>query len=133
MANDYYFSERTQGVAPAVEAALSHNFWRGVVVVIENLVASGGLAEAFPIVCPDGTMNAGTHFKKLGNALRAEVPGIKWPLDGDEQPEDMVVLDAIEFVARRVSKPTGTEYHSFYRHDHFWSFDREAAIADIAR
>ena len=119
-----YFSDRERGPTPRVQNEIDHQAWGGIAAYIESLVASGGLAVDYPDVCPDGRGPFGTDSRSLGLAVRAEIPELEWPLQTDELPPALAILDLIEFCHAHVAQPEQLSYHDYFGHHHL-SFRRE--------
>lgn len=130
--NDLYFSEREQGIAPATDSTLSRAICQGLRSLFHKLANDGSLAQGFPEQCFEDPLPVGCDGQMLRDALRAEVPGFSWPQDGDELPDTLVALDAVEFFARHVSKVTSRAYHSYGRHHHLLGFSRDAGFREYA-
>lgn len=130
-----YFSDREQGLRPRTEEVVSPKVWGGIVGLVQSLIATGAFGAKYPETCRDGQGTIGTDKNALTLAVRAEMPGLPWPLVttvkiqqgyfSEEQPfspDTLLVLDFIEFCYRMVSKPIEDSFHSFFRHHHL-SFD----------
>jgi hypothetical protein len=133
MAEGRYFSEREGHVVPRSREDLSEEFWRGVVALMRRLLNDGSLAERFPEPCFEAPFPVDADRDAIGFALQAEVPGFPWPLDPETKPDDLTVLDGLEFFARHVSTVTRRVHHSYGRHDHFTDFDRAQGIELLTR
>jgi hypothetical protein len=130
-AMDEYFSDRERGPKARTEEIISPALWGGIVSVVDSLVARGALGAKYPENCPDGQGTIGTDTRGLGLALRAEIPGLQWPLEtetGDRwnrtpyAPDTLLVLDFIEFCYKAVAHPIQLNFHSFFGHHHL-AFD----------
>jgi hypothetical protein len=64
----------------------------------------------------------------MTRTLKAEVPGVT--LDGDSVPNTFSALDAVEFFARRVSKPVEPRYHSYFGHEDAVKFERAEGLEE---
>jgi hypothetical protein len=104
--------------------------WGGLVVLINGAVANGGFGAAFPSECPDGRGVTGTNSRAMELAVRAEIPGIAWPLDADSTPDTLAILDFVEFCYARIAKPEPYDFHSFFGHEHL-SFDADVGRAEF--
>ena len=127
-----YFSDRELGERPRTEEKIPSAVWGGIVAVVQALMAEECFGGSFPFACPDGCGVAGGNERNFSLALAAEVPGIRWPLDIDEMPATLSILDLIEFCNQHVAKPIQGQYHSFYRHYHL-TFDRETGQTDFRK
>lgn len=138
-----YFSEREHGSRPRIEESISPSVWGGVVGLINSLISTGAFGSRHPELCPDGQGPIGTDKENLKLAVLAEMPGLAWPLETTESetdgfftnkkpfsPDTLLVLDLIEFVYERISKPIQGQYHSFFKHHHL-SFDDAAGQLDF--
>ena len=119
-----YFSDRERGPSPRVEDQIGLQAWGGVVAYIESLVATGGLAVDYPEICPDGRGPFATDIRSLGLAVGAEIPDLNWPLQADEPPPALAILDLIEFCHIHVAQPEQLSYHKSFGHYHL-AFRRE--------
>lgn len=129
-----YFSDKELGPKARIENQLTPPVWDGIVAHIQSLIVIGAFGEHFPEVCPDGAGSIGTDERAFSQALKAEIPGIEWPLktskehgyfSSDEElyvPDTIVALDLIQFCYMHVAKPIRGSYHSFFQHHHL-SFD----------
>jgi len=125
-----YFSDRELGARARTVETINLAVWGGIVATVQALLADGSFGDAFPWACPDGGAIAGANEHHFSLALRAEVPGIEWPLIADKIPERLSTLDLIEFCHRHVAKPIQGAYHSFFGHYHL-TFDSEAGQVDF--
>jgi hypothetical protein len=123
MSSDY-FSDRERGPRPRTAEEITEPAWGGLVALVWTLVDSGALGIDFPDTCPDGYGASGTDSRALSLALQAEIPEISWPLNPEERPQTLAILDLLEFVHRHVSQPVEGSFHSFFNHSHL-SFNRE--------
>ena len=130
-----YFSDREYGPRPRTEQEISATAWGGLTAIINALVKSGAFGARFPEQCQDGQVICGCDSNALGAAVRAELPGLTWPLETSRAGEDgfmsrsepwapptLLILDLLWFVWRNVSMPVPGAYHEYWRHHHF-SFD----------
>ena len=133
-----YFSDRELGPKPRVEPVISPVAWAGIVAVVNSLADRGAFGASFPERCPDGPPVCGNDIDSLKSALEAEIQGVTWPLQTQEEvhqgyllprvpwaPPTMVALDFIEFVWRNVAQPIAGKYHDFFQHHHL-IFDVDA-------
>lgn len=132
MDSDFYFSEREGGIARTTEPELSRRFWNGFRSLIQTLMNDGSFAQAFPERCIERPLPVDCDGKALWDALHAEVPGFSWPQNGQDLPDTLVGLDAVEFFARHVSEVASRRFHSFMEHYHFVAFDREIGLKRYA-
>ncbi len=128
MSPDYY-SDRLRGSRPRTVETIDETVWGGIVGAILSLVGNNGFAGAFPEMCRDGEGTCGTADHQMGLQLRAEIPGITWPLDARTVPDTLDVLDLLEFCHRHVGVPTYGRFHSYFGHSHITSVDRDAGRA----
>lgn len=130
-----YFSDRENGPRPRIHHDIDPDVWAGLVALVDNLLNSAAFGYRFPERCPDGQIVCGCNEAALGAAIRAEMPGLDWPLQAtkiDEQirwanpkpfaPPTLLILDVIEFVWRSIGKPQEGQFHSYFNHYHL-SFD----------
>ena len=113
-----YFSERDGTVQPQNKDEIPLNVWKALVFIIKSLIDDGSFGAAFSLECPDGLGPFGTDEEKMQIAIQAEIPDIPWPLDADNLPPTLVVLDLIEFCYRNVAKPILGDYHLHFAHHH---------------
>ena len=138
-----YFSDRESDPKPRTVETIFPVVWGGVVALVQSLVSNGAFAPKFPVMCPDGAGTTGTDDNAISLAIRAEMPGLAWPLEttarvsagffSEEQPfapDPLLILDFIEFCHRSVAKPIQGAYHSFFRHYHL-KFDEEAGKSEF--
>lgn len=125
-----YFSDKEKGPKARIERQISPEVWAGIVAHIQSLIANGAFGKTFPIICRDGIDTIGTDENAFSQALKAEIPDIKWPLQtskkyaGPYAPDTFVILDLIQFCYLHVAKPIPDSYHFFYTHHHL-SYDVE--------
>lgn len=137
MVEDSYFSERELGTPPRNKEKIDQGFWNGFRALIQARISDGSLAERFPLNCFDAPVPIGCDESAIKLAFQAEFPSSEWPFYSDNLPDSLLVLDAVEFFYRYISKPIRKEYHSFGRHNHFLSFDqntgRREYLEDVNR
>ena len=111
----------------------------GIVALVKSLISNGAFGKQYPEMCPDGGGTIGTNENLFMLALKAEVPGIEWPLSTNERgdweekpwaPETLVVLDFIQFCYKSVAEPIIQSNHDYYRHNHLF-FDVDAGKEDF--
>jgi len=120
-----YFSDREVGAKPRTEEDIPGHVWGGLIVLIRSRLTDGSFGFRFPEECPDGGAIVGCDSTNFSLALKAEVSGVLWPLNPEELPPHLAILDLLEFCYRAVGKPTAYGWHSFFRHDHL-NYDEEA-------
>jgi hypothetical protein len=126
-----YFSDRELGSKPRQSENIPSNAWGGICTEIKARINDGSFGMAYPEICPDSSaVIYGCNSADLGMAIKAEIPDIEWPLNPDELPPTLAVLDMIEFLCGIVSKPSAYQYHSYWNHDHL-NFDQEAGKQDF--
>jgi hypothetical protein len=125
-----YFSDRERGSPARTKEDISPAAWGGIAAALQTGVADGSLGLGFPDICSDGGGPVGTDFCIMFPALAAEVPGITWPLDANNPPPLLSILDLIEFVHKHIGKPIRGGYHPFFKHYHL-SYDREAGQTEF--
>lgn len=134
--NDY-FSDRENGPRARTAQVIDPVTWAGFTTLIATRAARGAFGRSFPLTCPDGSEVYGTDEDALGAAIRAEIDGLKWPLEtarrdeGDFMsdlkpfaPPTLQVLDLLEFCWRHVASVSDKANHSFFHHTHL-SFNQE--------
>jgi hypothetical protein len=133
-----YFSDKESKSKPQTVDSVTPAAWGGIVAHVQSLVTTGAFGQYYPDMCPDGNGPIGTDVQSFIRALKAELPDIQWPLETEKTesgglswetkpwvPENIVVLDLIQFCYQAVAKPIQGGYHSFFQHHHL-SFDEEA-------
>ncbi len=124
-----YFSDREKGPNPRVEEEFSHDAWGGIIATVQSRIADGSFGYRFPKGCMDGSVPCGCDEYSFTQALRAEIRDIPWPLNGEQVPPTLAVLDLIEFCYNSVGKPISIEYHSFAKHNHLKFEMEEGQVA----
>ncbi len=101
----------------------------GLVGEIVNMVNRHWFAERFPEECRDGNDVCGTLVGNLLADIRAFIPTIELPLDGNRM-SDIETFDLLEYAYHHISKPTRVKRHDYFNH---WelSFDRRPARAEF--
>ncbi|MBL8450678.1 MAG: hypothetical protein JNM32_12270 [Dechloromonas sp.] len=140
--NDY-FSDREHGPRARTEEVISPTVWAGVAAAVQALVNSGAFGVRFPERCPDGPIVCGCDADALAAAVRAEMPGLAWPLETMQTveedflarqeafaPDTLLILDFIEFVHDSVARPIQGKHHEFFSHYHL-TFDQSAGQAEF--
>jgi hypothetical protein len=125
-----YFSDRERGARPRTKLELPSAAWGGIVALVDTAITSGAFGAEFPDECSDGRGTIGTNSRAMGLAVRADIPELEWPLDDNECPPTLVVLDLVEFCVRHIAKPQPYEHHGYLGHDHL-AFDREAGESEF--
>jgi hypothetical protein len=120
-----YFSEREEGPKPRVNERITEPAWGGIVAAIITRIEDNSFGYRFPLQCPDGRGVSGCNGQLFALAIKSEVPDILWPLNHDEVPCTLAILDFLEFCHRVVAKAIEGDYHSFFGHSHL-SFEPEA-------
>ncbi len=113
-----YFSDREKGPNPRVEEEFSDDAWGGIIATVQSRIANSSFGYRFPERCRDGSVPYGCDEHSFTQALRAEIRDIPWPLNGEQVPPTLAVLDLIEFCYNSVGKPISIEYHPFFKHNH---------------
>ncbi len=124
---DNYFSDREMGQGPRITEEISQQVWGGIVSNVQSRVSTGAFGIDFPEQCPDPERPGciATDSNTIGLALQAEIQDVFWPLDVQERPPLLGVLDLLEFCYSHVAEPIQRSFHKFYDHYHL-TFDREA-------
>lgn len=125
-----YFSEREFGDPPGDVQEIGESFWRAWVGLINSYLAGNYFTEKFPVTCFESPDPVQCDQESLSSLFRAEIEGVSWPLVADGMPKTLFILDAIEFFARIISKPTHTQHHSYARHHHILAFPLCANISE---
>lgn len=139
-----YFSDKENGPAPRIKSEISHEVWLGITAHIQSLICSGEFAEKYPEFCPDGKGICGTKGGHFGAALQGEIPRIDYPfvteinngrtISVPYTPSYLDVFDLVQFCYKNVSKPRKHgNYHEYYNHHHYVSFDTESAKDDFLK
>lgn len=141
MAMNDYFSDREIGQRPRSEQTISPDVWKALAAIITTRLNTGALGYRFPSICPDGNAVVDVDVRALADVLRAEIPGLDWPLqttrfndDSFESepwaPDTLQVLDLLEFVHKSVAKPLQGSYHDYFKHHHL-TFDVDAGQSEF--
>ena len=125
-----YFSDKERGPRPRTTEQMTPSAWGGIVALIRSFVSTGAFGYKYPAMCPDGEGPYGTDEQALSLAVKAEIPGLEWPLRapteiGDQAshvPDTLESLDLIQFSYQSIAKPIQGGYHNYYRHHHL-TFD----------
>ena len=125
---DQYYSDRVGGPTPRTREEIPDPTWGGIVALVRSHLADGAFGYRFPLMCPDGIGPYGANADDMGLALRAEIPGVEWPLDPDQVPPTLAVLDLVEFCWRAVAAPVQGGWHGFFAHHHL-NFEVDAGKA----
>jgi hypothetical protein len=120
-----YFSDRELGPRPRTQQEITEVAWGGIVAIIRKCLGDGSFGYGFPEECPDGEGPCGANQDDFSLALRAEIPEIEWPLQGQSVPPTLAALDLLEFCHRAVARAIQGSYHGFFRHHHL-TFDPQA-------
>ena len=129
---DKYFSDRERGPAPRIKVEITSAAWGGIIALIDGQVTNGGFGADFPEQCPDGRGTTGTDHTAMRLATRGEIPEIQWPLDANNVPPSLAVIDLLEFCYEHVAEAVPYSYHSFFGHDHL-RFDRDEGRREFRR
>lgn len=116
-----YFSDREFGPRSRTEEEIPENVWGGITYLIKTRITDGFFGNEFPSYCEDDEDNqiiTGCNLNNLSLVLKSEVSGITWPLDPEDTPDTLNILDLIEFCHRYVAKPESYKYHDYWRHSH---------------
>lgn len=125
-----YFSERENGELPRDKQEIDTKFWAAFVGFVSSYVSKNYFVEKFPNNCSETSFPIGINNQAIKAIFEAEISGISWPLLDYIVPKTNQAIDAVEFFARHISKPTNTVYHEYGRHNHLLSFDRKEGYAE---
>ena len=125
-----YFGDREGVSVPDEHTEIGDEYWGGFVALVNRLSGDGSLTESFPLHCLDGGIYGCDH-ELLGRAIRAEVPGVEFPVAVDAVPDTVPALELAEFLYARVSTAGRKDYHAFPKHEHFAGFDRSGGKAEF--
>jgi len=114
-----YFSDRELGEKERSTEEISPTVWGGIAVLLRKAISSSHLAESFPFDCPDGEGNAGVDEHNLNLAISADIPDFEVPIRSQELPDQMSILDLIEFFYQHMSDVIEVKFHGYYSHHHF--------------
>jgi hypothetical protein len=115
-----YFSEREKGPLPRTIEEITPGAWKGIWAIITARLQNGSFGNSFPDQCPDGRGVIG-HDAGLIEAT-AHGHGIIWPINPNDVPDTLHVMDLLEFCEDYVAQPAQGGYHGFFGHHHL-SFD----------
>src|SRR6266542_1506340 len=125
-----YFSEREAGLPPRNQEQISQKAWGGLVALIKNLQATEAFGMEFPENCPDGRGCSGVDQETFMLTLQSELPNLKWPVNANEIPPLLDVMNLIEFCHRYIGKPIQHDFHSYWGHHHY-GYNREEGQKDF--
>jgi hypothetical protein len=125
-----YFSEREKGPIPRTIEEITPGAWKGIWAIVMTRLQNGSFGHAFPDQCPDGHAVIGHHPGLFEAAIQGE--GIVWPVDPDQVPDTLAVMDLLEFCEEYVAQPVPGSFHSFFTHRHL-SFNVEEGKADFRK
>jgi len=133
-----YFSDRENGPRARTVQVIVPEVWAGLVGTVQALINGGAFGLRFPDRCPDGQAVCGIDSESMAASIRAEMPGLSWPLETTEMvgegylserhafaPDTFLVLDFLEFVYAAVAKSIQGKYHDYFNHHHL-TFDQQA-------
>ena len=113
-----YFSDRELGPRPRVSEEIPQAAWGGICAAVGSRITDGSFGYRYPTICPDSGAPYGCDARPFALALVAEIPAIAWPLNPQEVPSTLAVLDLLEFCFRAVGQPIGRTRHGYFDHDH---------------
>jgi hypothetical protein len=125
-----YFSDQQRGPRPRTKETIESPVWGGIYAIVSALLSNGSFGYSFPENCPDGYGVVGHDSRALELMLKAQHPGMPYPLPLEDTPDTLAILDFLEFVAASVAKPIEGNFHSFFRHHHL-RFDRDAGLREF--
>ena len=124
-----YFSDKYENIE-----FISTNVWNGIVSLYNELIATNKFARAFPEVCSDNGLPYAVNVHNLENAIKAEIPSVKLPLqsikeimssswfDGEAEKDKILLstlFDLVEFMFKHLSNPQIIgKFHEFMNHHH---------------
>jgi len=117
-----YFSERELGLPEQNQEQISKAAWGGIVAIIGILQTTEAFGATFPDNCADGRGCSGANGGMLFLTIQSDLPNLQWPVDADEIPSVLTIMDLLEFCHRNIGKPIQHDYHSYQGHYHF-SYD----------
>lgn len=125
--NVTYFSEREKKRQPRIKEEINQAAWGGIRIRILTRIKNGSFGESFPVDCDDGAGVIDNDEEAIWDVMRSEIPSLEerpWYIQSVDSLWTIDILDMVEFCWQNVSKPTQTDYHSFYMHYHL-QFDRK--------
>lgn len=130
-----YLGARENGPPAQDLEAISLPAWRGLVGLIQGMLASALLAEDFPErSCPDFVEAiTGSNQDQFYLRLTGEHPEIPVPLDPNDVPGTLPALEVVEFCFRHVSMPVAPDPHNHFFHRHYLYFRRDTGQEEFAR
>lgn len=123
-----YFSDRELGPRPRVSEEIPQAAWGGICAAVGSRITDGSFGYRYPIICSDGGAPYGCDARPFALALVAEISVIAWPLNPQEVPPTLAVLDLLEFCFRAVGQPVGRTRHDYFDHYHL-TYNVEAGCA----
>ena len=115
------FTERMAQPKPRVVETLDGTVRAALFQMVQSRIESNWFGLAFPIQCPDGTVNAGTDL----NAQKANMAAfhVVWPDEVLHQDtshiSDSQMFDLIEYSYENIARPVPRDYHPFFSHHHY--------------
>jgi hypothetical protein len=125
-----YFSERESGLPPQNQEQISKTAWGGIVAIVKILQTSEAFGAEFPGSCPDGRGCCGVNGEIFSLTLQSELPNLQWPVEANEMPALMTIMDLLEFCHKNIGKPNTHDYHSYWGHYHY-SYDVKEGQKDF--
>jgi len=111
-----YYSDRENGPKARTIEESTLAAWRGIWALIATRLENGSFGHAFPSTCPDGNGVIGSYDQLLEAAANGH--GVVWPIDRENVPDTLRVMDLLEFCYQHVAEPSKAWNHSFYTHYH---------------
>jgi AbiJ N-terminal domain 4 len=115
------FTERMTQPKPRVAETLDGNVRAALFQIVQSRIESNWFGSAFPLQCPDGSVNAGTDL----NAQKVNMAAfhVVWPDEvmhkDTSHISDSKVFDLIEYSFENIARPMPKDYHSFFSHHHY--------------
>lgn len=108
------YRERTEGPQPRVFDDLPPKTKQGLIASLTGALERNMLARQYPQYCADGNGICGTDSRRAAVTMEALIPGLTWP--PNEDTDDGVIFDLVEFFSSRVALAENDQWHSYMRH-----------------
>lgn len=97
MVNGPYYSDRQGDTQPCIKEDISPTAWGGIIAEINRRFDDNSFGHRFPLICPGTKLAYGCNQGSFVATLKSRIPNLQWPLNPNEVPNTLVVLDLLEF------------------------------------